>query len=201
LFFAVLVWTIFSFFVDERAHPAFADGSGTNDLSLSHDSDARRWIAPTVFGLTLGSSTESDVKRVFGARPSFQDAAEEKLFTSDDEDEIEIEYMRVVSEEYGGIGNISFTVGKTSKIVKAISFFLDSTLTEQEAVRKYGGDFFEIESSDPLCISNRADLKPGERPEKLNYPIFLVYPNKGRFIFINMENKALYFSFLYKCNT
>lgn len=154
--------------------------------------DKREWIPPTYLGLTLGKSTENDVKKLFG-KPKWEGSREEKIFESDSENEILLDYVDVKEVD----GDIAITIGEKTRIVKAIAVYSNENLTKQEIISKYGSDFYEIESSESMCIKD--DHPPGESNRKMQYPIVLVYPNKGMYVFINEDNKLIYRGFLVKC--
>lgn len=151
----------------------------------------RQWIPPTYLGLRLGKSIEQDVKRIFG-EPVWQGAREEKIFENDAEDEILLDYLGIE-----GFDNIAVTIGRKTRIVKAIAVYPNEKLTKEDIISKHGTSFFEIESWESMCIKNDRPL--GKNGKKMQYPIILVYPHKGMYVFVSDENKMTYFGFLYKC--
>ena len=161
------------------------------DGSPSPREDIRKWIAPTHFGLTLGRSKEGDVKQIFG-KPVWEGENNEKVFEGE-EDELLLQYVKV-GELKDNIDNI---VGKTTRLVKAIAVYPLERGTKNEVIESLGPDFFEIESSDSMCITR--DRAIGESKVKLHYPIALVYPNKGMYVQIREDGRVGHVGYGMKC--
>jgi hypothetical protein len=151
-----------------------------------------RWIPATYRGLKLGKSTYNDVKKLFG-KPRWEGGNEETTFESDSDFEVLLQYS------YQGIGKESadLVIGKKSRIVKAISYLPNPELSRQEAVSKFGSDYFEISAGESTCI--KGNPKRGSSKKKLNYPRMLVFPEKGMYVLIGDDSKVLHVGYLYKC--
>lgn len=151
-----------------------------------------KWMPATYRELHLGQSTYKDVKKLFG-KPRWEGGNEEKTFEGDPEFEILLQYPNQ------GIGKeaVEIVIGEKTKIVKAISYLPYPEMTRQEAISKFGSDYFEIDSAESLCIKD--NLKRGSSDKKLDYPISLVYPEKGMYVLIGDDNKVMHIGFLYKC--
>jgi len=173
-----------------------ANTQKAREKSVVSSSDKRQWIPPTYLGLKFGKSTVKDVKRIFG-KPEWEGppegAPEDNSFSEDSEDEILLQYANVgEAKDY-----LDITVGKKSKVVKAIAVYSNSRPTKQEIISEYGLDFFEIESWEPMCIEK--ERQPGESHKKMKYPIALVYPNKGMYVSIQSDNRVNHIGYLVKC--
>jgi hypothetical protein len=159
--------------------------------------DLRRWISPEVFGLKLGDSTLTDVKKQFG-KPIFEGPNQEKVYTEDAEDEILVQY-RNVKEADVQLGSmlLDFIVGKKTKVVKAVAIYTGTLLRREDILSKYGNDYFEIESWESFCIDK--NRMPGPSVKKLNYPVVLVYPNKGMYVLLHEQNYVIHIGYAMKC--
>ncbi len=151
-----------------------------------------KWIPATYRNLKLGKSTYKDVKKLFG-KPIWEGRNQDNTFESDPEFEILLQYS------YQGTGKESadIVIGKKTKIIKAISYLPYPEMTRQEAISKFGSDYFEIESWESFCIKD--NRKRGSSQKKLNYPIALVYPEKGMYVSIRKDNTVMHIGYLYKC--
>lgn len=66
-----------------------------------------------------------------------------------------------------------------------------------EAIRVYGSDYYVVSSGDDKCIVD--SQKKGDKT-KLDYPIELVYPQKGMSILIRDDNTVMSVNFPDKCS-
>lgn len=149
----------------------------------SNASDIRQWIAPTYLGLKLGESTGDDVRRLFG-KPIDEYTArnEDKVFDKDVESEIVLDYKN----PNGSNGNVVVTVGKKTRLVKAISIYPNDKITMEEAISKFGQGFFQIESWESICLGK--EQKPGILDKSMAIPFVLVYPNLGLLVDIRKHS-------------
>jgi hypothetical protein len=148
--------------------------------------DIRQWISPTYLGLELGLSTEADVKRLFG-KPidEYRNQDEDKVFENDSEDEIVLDYKN----SNGANDHVVVILGAQTKIVKAISIYPSEKISMQEAIAKYGSDFFQINSGGAKCLQEQH--RQGFIDNKMEYPYILVYPNLGIFLDIRNYNNEI----------
>jgi hypothetical protein len=151
-----------------------------------------RWIPGTYKGLKIGESSYKDVKKTFG-KPRWEGDNEDKTFESDTEFETLLQYPKVGEENMA----LEAIIGKETKTLKAITLLPNFEMTKEEAISKYGSDYFEIASGDSLCIEE--NFKRGHSEKKMSFPILLVYPEKGMTISIGEDNKIILISLLYKC--
>jgi hypothetical protein len=149
------------------------------------------WIPSTYRGIILGKSKYEDVIKLLGT-PGWKGDNEEKTFENDDEFEILLQYPNKGVEQEA----VEIVIGKKTKIVKALSYIPYPEITKQEAISKYGLDYFEISSGESVCTKN---TNPDSSKGKLNYPILLVYPQKGLYVLVNENDQVLHIGYLYKC--
>jgi hypothetical protein len=149
------------------------------------------WIPSAYRTIVPGRSTYRDIKRVFG-KPRWEGQNEDKTFENDAEFELLLQYA------YQGPGKeaADVIIGEKTKLVKAITYIPNPQLTKQEAIATFGTNYFEIASSDPLCI--RADAMRGPGSES-RFPRLLVYPEKGMYVSIREDNSVIQVGFSYKC--
>jgi hypothetical protein len=151
------------------------------------------WLPPTYLGLTLGISTRTEVKNRFG-EANWEGTPEEKAFLDENEGETEIEYKNISSIE----GVVVITLGKKSQIVKAITIYPNNPKSREEIVAEYGSDFFEVASYESMCIKPNRQIGANFKPLS-DYPIALVYPNKGMYISIPEQNLISHIGYSFKC--
>ena len=158
--------------------------------------DVRKWIAPTYLGLKLGVSTEKDARELFGDPDStYQNQDEDEVFLEDKESETVLEYTKSTKVN----GGIVIIVGKTTQVIKGISIY-PNDLTMQDAVSKFGNDFFQKDTYRPHCVDEKQ--KQGVFDDKQTYPFLLVYPNSGMLLDIRKFDSGVKVSridYLMKC--
>lgn len=176
-----------------NSHSDSSDSINRKSNSNSLTPNNKEWIPPEYTGLKLGKATEEDVRNAFG-KPIWEGPPEEKAFGNDPEEEIWLGYENVAGVE----GRTVMTIGEKTKILKAVALYPERARTREEVISEYGSDFFEIESSESMCI-NENYKKKEIKNEKHKYPIVLVFPNKGMYVSINNDNKADHTGFLVKC--
>lgn len=170
---------------------ANANAKGAENLPMNTPQDNVKWTPTEYVGLLAGKSTYEDVKKLFG-KPRWEGSNDEKAFESDSELEILLQY----SGNAKGKESIEVVTGEETKIVKAFSVRPYPGITKQEAITKFGPDYFEIGSGESMCITGN---KKGPSEKKLEFPMMLVYPNKGMYVLIDEDNKVNHFGFTYKC--
>lgn len=152
------------------------------------------WVPSTINGITLGKSKYDDILRLWG-KPIM-----EHEFVSQDEElenpdlETELVYRNV--EIDGLMPSIGVLINDRTRLVTSISLFFVE-MTKDEAIQKYGSDYYLVSSIDSTCIS-----KSQERTKEvgiLNYPISLVYPQMGMTIAVRDDNMIMMVSFTEKC--
>ena len=151
------------------------------------------WTPSDVYGIRPGKTSAAEVKRILG-EPVQQMPPEEKHFQSDDENEMELYYRDV-----HGVPAVTITVGDHSGLAKSISVDFPGPLSLDEVIRKFGSDFYAINSWETVCVDPKRNT--GLPSKGLEVPYFLVYPNAGTIVFVGADNKATYYSVLYKCDT
>jgi hypothetical protein len=151
-----------------------------------------KWTPTPYQGLKPGKATYNDVKKILG-NPRWEGGNEDPLFENDSEFELLLQYANVGAEEQA----VEVVIGRKTKIVKAISFYPNPEMTKQEAILKYGTDYFETASGESICV--RENLKKGVSEKHLDYPILLVYPEKGMTVTVGEDGMVSQVSLLYKC--
>lgn len=167
------------------------NANGAENLSMNAPQDNVKWTPIEYGGLLAGKSTYEDVKKLFG-KPRWEGWNDEKAFESD----TELEKLLQYSGDAKGKESIEVVTGEETKIVKAFSVRPYPSITKQEAITKFGPDYFEIGSGEPMCITGN---KKGPSEKKLEFPMMLVYPSKGLYVLIDEDNKVNHFGFTYKC--
>ena len=199
IFFVVLGLTTLSLLVFDKS----CEKKANNAVVMSNKVQAKapinsgfpvktKWTPSSYQGLTPGISTYNDVKKSLG-NPRWEGGSEEQTFESDPEVELLLQYSNVGSEQQG----VEVIVGKKTKLVKAISFYPNPEITKQEAILKYGSDYFETSAGESVCIKDNPKREVSEK--HLNYPILLVYPERGMTITVGEDNTVTLVSLLYKC--
>lgn len=160
--------------------------------------DIRRWIAPTFLGLKVGESNEKDVQRLFGKPDAeYPSDDEDKVFETQAEDEVVQDYRNL---KHAG-GHVVIILGKKTRLVKGITLYPSNNLSLDEALTKYGKDFFQIQYPESICI--REEAKSGIVDKNLNPPLVLIYPNLGLLVDIRKDQETFYvsrFDYFMDCN-
>lgn len=152
------------------------------------------WLPATFEGIKLGISNVETVRELWGS-PIWEGDTEEKVFSKDNEEEKLLEYKNIANVT----GQVSVTIGKKTNLVKAIAIYPDSPPTLQEVVSEYGEDYIRRNADQGICSNERNPENKNLTPDKVKYPIFLVYPSKGIYISINDSGKVNHFGYLVKC--
>lgn len=155
-------------------------------------SDKTQWVAPTVFGLKLGSSRDRDIRKLLG-KPWSEGPNDEKTYGNDPEEEILLQYNNVGEFKDA----VDFVVGKKSRILKALAVYPLQRRTKQEIISEFGSKFFEIESWESMCISG--ERQRTEDKKKPLYPILLVYPSKGMYVMLDEDQRVNHTGYGMKC--
>jgi hypothetical protein len=194
----IVIGTIFSNLSCQKSHladtiPPLSIESKEKIKVSSKETDKTKWIAPIYLGLKLGESTKTEVKSLFG-EPTYEGVPEENAFLNEREGEIEMEYRDLPSVD----GVIVITLGKKSLVLKAVTFYPNNPKSREEIVAEFGSDFFEVASHESMCIKPNSQI--GSNFKHLNeYPIALVYPNKGMYISIQEQNLIAHIGYSFKC--
>lgn len=149
-----------------------------------------QWNPSAYLGIIPGQSTYKDVKKILG-KPRSEGPDPE----SETEKEVgqDSEFNTLMQYSTG----IEVTVGTVTKIVKSIGTPYPR-MTKQQAVEKYGSEYFETDSASS-CITN--DQQRGTSGKKdLKYPVWLVYPEKGLMIIVGKDNNVIGIWFLNRCD-
>jgi len=151
-----------------------------------------KWVTATYRGITLGKSTYKDLKQVFG-KPRWEGENEEKDFENDSEFEILLQY------DNQGVGKeaANILIGEKTRIVKSIYYLPYPRTPEQEAIATFGSNYFERETGESICVWDNPKRGPSNR--KLQYPVMLVYPEKGMILGVDKHKTVMFVSFPYKC--
>jgi hypothetical protein len=152
------------------------------------------WIPATIKSITVGKSKYEDLIKYWG-KPSFK-----QEFTEDFEEEIpnfesktELGYKNI---EIDGLEpNIGVIIGDKTRTVLSITLNFDE-MTKEEAIRIYGSDYYLVATGDDKCIID--SQKKGDET-KLEYPIELVYPQKGMSILIRKDNTVMSVNYPDEC--
>ncbi len=141
-----------------------------------------QWTAPSVLGLNVGSSVEADAKQLFGdASDKSKNRRADKVFGRDSEEELVLDFKNVKQAN----GHLSLILGVDSRIIKAVSIYPDNKMTVEDAITRFGRDFYQAGYSS-LCISNDATL--GRIDQAIPYPYALVFPNLGLVVDVRFED-------------
>lgn len=153
------------------------------------------WIPSTIKNITVGKSKYKDLIKSWG-KPLFEQEFAEDVEESEirkSEPKTELAYRNI---EIDGLKpNIGVIIGDKTRTIRVISLFFDE-MTKEEAIRKYGSDYYLVSSGENKCVAN--SQKKGDEI-KLVYPIELVYPSKGMFILIRDDNTVMSVNYTDKC--
>lgn len=159
----------------------------------------RKWRIPTYGGLTLGKSRKADVERTLG-RPEWSGPPE-------DEYDNPIESMLSYSyENVGGFqGRTVIWMKARSGVVTDILLYPSSErpLTLKELVSKEGRDYIERDAALGPCPTAKEIRKLKGREEgrgECQYPIFLVYPEKGMIVLFDDKENVQEISYMLRCS-
>ena len=167
------------------------------------------WVASTIKGITPGKSKYEDVIRLFG-KPDY----EGEVIDCGSEDEpletgtvIELGYHRDIEIE-GVLAIIGFSVYEETRIVTSISLAFEE-MTKEDAIKIYGDDYYVITNSDynnsttreyaSLCVYKSQKRNQEIKVDGSDYPIYLVYPQKGMYIQIRRNNKVMMVEYMNGC--
>jgi hypothetical protein len=156
---------------------------------------SRGWHVPIYQGLKLGKSTKADVERAFG-KPVWSGHPIYNEPEGEVKDELLYEYQNV-----GGFdGRTSVYLDARSSAVKAISLYPDyrRPISLEQAVEKYGGGYIERGSKLGPCPTPKEVRVYGGDKER-EYPIFLVYPQKGLYVSIDRDKRVQEIGLLVRC--
>jgi hypothetical protein len=156
---------------------------------------SRRWQVPTYRGFKLGKSTKADVERAFGkpvwsGHPIYEEPEGEV------KDELLYEY-----ENVGGFdGRTSVYLDARRGVVKAISLYpnYQKPLSFNDAIAQYGNEYTERGSKLGPCPTAK-ELRGYKPQHGREYPIFLVYPQRGMYVSIDRDNKVQEIGYLLRC--
>ncbi len=193
----------FKSYQDAALESKFPDNSPnstpTPSLTQSYTSDRSKiptpspaqqvkWNPSEYLGITPGKSTYDDVIKILGKpRLEGSENEEDKDFEKDPEFNALLEYST----------RVDVTVGKKTKIVKSIGISYPD-MKKQEAIDKYGSNYFE-NNSGSSCFTEDQKRGPSGK-QNVNYPISLVYPEKGMTIVIAENNDVVGIWFLNRCD-
>ena len=167
------------------------------------------WVASTIKGITPSKSKYEDVIRLFG-KPDY----EGEVIDCGSEDEpletgtvIELGYHRDIEIE-GVLAIIGFSVYEETRIVTSISLAFEE-MTKEDAIKIYGDDYYVITNSDynnsttreyaSLCVYKSQKRNQEIKVDGSDYPIYLVYPQKGMYIQIRRNNKVMMVEYMNGC--
>ena len=175
-----------------------------------------KWVPSTIKGITPGKSKYKDVIRLFG-KPDYEGEA----IDCGSEDSVEpseelsgaligLSYDRYIKTE-GVLARIGFGVYDETRIVNDISlYFKDEEMTKEDAIKIYGTDYYVITRSDyynsttreyaSLCVYESQKRNQEVKVDGSDYPIYLVYPQKGMFIQVRDDNTVMGLFYTDKCN-
>jgi hypothetical protein len=156
------------------------------------------WIPATINGIVLGKSKYEDIVKLWGD-PNYKaefaaDPYEPKSGEILPETQLELGYRNIKID--GFLHNVGVLVGNETRLVKTISLNIDE-MTKDEAVQKYGSDYYLIFSSDSTCIDKSQKRK--KKVSEQDYPIKLVYPQKGMSILVKNDNTVMMVNYTDKC--
>ena len=173
------------------------------------------WVPSTIKGITPGKSKYKDVIRLFG-KPDYEGEIIEDPPLKPPEEApealIELSYNRDIEIE-GVLARIGFAVGDETRIVKYVSFYFYSflkELTKEDAIKIYGNDYYVVTRSDyynsttreyaSLCVYKSQKRNQEVKVDESDYPISLVYPQKGMYIQVRDDNTVMMMEYTDKCN-
>ena len=169
-----------------------------------------KWVPSTIKGITPGKSKYKDVIRLFG-KPDYEGEAID--CGSEDLEEpsvtvIELGYKQDLKIE-GVLARIGFVVDDETRIVSSISLYFKE-MTKEDAIKIYGTDYYVITRSDyynsttreyaSLCVYESQKRNQEVKVDGSDYPIYLVYPQKGMFIQVRDDNTVMGLFYTDKCN-
>ena len=162
-----------------------------SQITKQKASNLGKWVVPTYQGLALGKSKKADVLRLFG-KPSA---------IVHPEDEYDNPVRSLISFYYynvGGLqGNTEITMRIKTGVVTTIILYPDD-LTFENVIERFGTNYIERDMNLGPCPTARE--KKASRPSReKNYPLFLVYPQKGLYVFVGEENKVRAIVYLLSC--
>lgn len=135
-------------------------------------SDNKTWVSAEFRGIRIGRDTDARLKKLLG-EPNSVGTPEDKIYENDSEEEIWERYTKTSFTE----GSVESILGKKTRIIKAVSVYPVAQISLEEIINKFGPNFFQINSWEPICIG--PDKKMGELNKKMAYPYCIVYPEKG----------------------
>lgn len=199
--FAVLIVSIGSLLISSSCTDSAANSiTRAEPVAISSPTphvDIYKWIAPTVFDIKVGESTEEDIHKLFGKPDDeYPNRGDDKVFEKDAEDEVVQDYRTLKHPE----GHLVVILGKKSRVVKAVSLYPAGEISLDEAISKYGGSFVQIESWESYCVKDGRNA--GVVNKAMTYPFVLVYPSLGLAIDIRSYGKGIYvgrFDYMMKC--
>lgn len=157
--------------------------------TVSIDSNLRKWITSEWNDIKPGITKRSEVIERFG-EPKWAGKNAEKVYPEDSEEQL-LQYRNIQNF------HIDIIVDDAANLVKALTLYPAEPLTRERITKEYGTDYFEIESSESLCIDS--DRAPGPSGKPLSYPVALVYPNKGLYISLERGDRVNHIGYLVRC--
>ena len=162
------------------------------------------WVASTIKGITPGKSKYEDIIKLFG-KPDYVEPLECYTYKT------ELGYYQNIKIE-GVMARIGFGVGDETQIVNYISlYFKDEKMTKEDAIKIYGNDYYVITNSDynnkaktlgyeSICVYKSQKRNQEVKVDESDYPISLVYPQKGMYIQVRSGNIVMSVEYTDKCN-
>jgi hypothetical protein len=158
----------------------------------AHTVKKRGWHIPTYYGLILGRSNKTDVRRTFGI-PVWVGPPESAPLEKSRRGELLYEY-----EDVGAIkGRTSILLDKRTGLLKGISIY-PQHLTLEEVRKQYGINYIERDNALGPCPLER-ELHNYIPPQAREYPFFLIYPQLGLFVSIQRDSTVLEIGYVSHC--
>lgn len=171
-----------------------------NQVSNQAIQENTDWAPATVNGIVLGKSTYDDIIRLWG-KPYH-----EAEFAGDPvEPEEGVVVPELLTELYyrnieidGEKVNAGVLIGNETRFVKVIAYNIEEFIKD-EAIQKFGSDYYLITTQESTCIERSQERKQNKQLSWIDYPIKLVYPQKGMFISIRNDNTLIMVNYTDKC--
>lgn len=158
------------------------------------------WVPATVDGIVLGRSTYDDIIKLWG-KPHHEaefagDPVERENGFPMPELMTELQYRN--RDLDGKRANVGVLMGYETRLVKSISYYLDE-FTKGEAIRKFGSDYYPITTQASTCIERSQARKQNRQLNWMDYPIMLVYQQKGMLVQVRENNNVMMVNYVDRC--
>lgn len=171
-----------------------------NQASNEAIQNSTEWVPATINGIVLGRSKYDDIIKLWGEPYHEAEFAGDSVEPEEGgptlESLTELHYRNI--EIDGERVNAGVLIGNETRLVKVISYNIEE-FTKDAAIRKFGLDYYLVITRESTCIEKSQKRNQDRKLEWSDYPVNLVYPQKGMIIQVRKDNTVMMVNYADKC--